>query len=330
MKLGACSTALMKFGFKDGLAHLASLGVSAIEIVCAGFQTNLAYGDPAELLQNGEARRAWQEAIAEHNLEVSALAIHGQPLSPNKTTAARYDEEFRTACAFAEAIGVDRLVLLAGIPEGAEGDRAPCWVTSAFPPFNRTILDWQWEKRVIPYWREHASIAEAHGCRLCFEMHPCDVVYNPASLMRLRDEIGPVVGANFDPSHLFWQGIDTLEALRWLGPAVYYVHAKDTQLQPASRVNGVLDAKPFDRIGERAWTFRTVGFGHGATYWRDFLSTLRVIGYDDVVSVEHEDEYLDLEEGLEKGVAFLKPMLLDAPRGPQWWDYAGVEQEAAL
>ena len=224
--------------------------------------------------------------------------------------AARYDRELRAACRLAESIGVTRLTLLAGIPEGAPGDVTPCWIASAFPPGNRDVLEWQWERRVLPYWRERARIASEHGCRLCFEMHPNDVLHNAGAFLRLHDALGPVAGLNFDPSHLFWQGIDTLDALRSLGVHVYHVHAKDTALNARRvRLDGVLDNRPFEDLAARSWSFRTVGFGHGDLYWRSFVSVLREIGYDDVVSIEHEDLYLSPRDGLAKAVAFLRPLL---------------------
>jgi sugar phosphate isomerase/epimerase len=324
MKVGALSTAVMKYSFEDGLRRFHELHLQTIEIGCAGFH-NVQFGDPDKLVADKGELSRWLDAFARYELEISALSIHGQPLSPNKEISQEYSRQFKQACKLAEAAGVKNLTLLAGLPEGAPGDSSPCWVTGAFPPYNRDIYRWQWEERVIPYWREHAKIAEDHGCRLCFEMHPSDVVYNPASLLKLRGEIGQVIGCNFDPSHLFWQGIDPLEALHALGEAIYHVHAKDTRMQIRNvRVNGVLDPTPFSEIQRRAWTFRTVGYGHDAMFWRDFVSTLRLIGYDDVLSIEHEDEYMDADEGLQKAVEFLRPIVLEQPAGPQWWDYAGL------
>lgn len=325
MKIGAVSTAVMQFEFEEGLEFLSRMGLEAIEVACAGFQTNHKYGDPAALLADPSERARWLDAFQRHGLKISALSIHGQPLSPDREIAADYAREFRRACEFAEAIGVTRLTLLAGLPEGAPGDSSPCWVTNAFPPYNLDIYRWQWEERLIPYWQEHGAIAESHGCRLCFEMHPSDMVYNPSALLKLRAAVGEVVGSNFDPSHLFWQGIDPIEAIRYMGDAIYHVHAKDTRVNMEKvRVDGVLDSTPFSRIDDRAWTFRTVGWGHDERFWRDFMSALRLIGYDDVLSIEHEDEYMDLQEGLEKAFAFLKPIVLEKPAGPQWWDYADL------
>jgi sugar phosphate isomerase/epimerase len=324
MKLGVVSSALVALELGDALDRVKELGLDAIEIACAGWQTNLRHGDPKVLAHDAEARKRWLDEFERRGIEISALSIHGRPLSPDPEDARDYDRQFRHACALAEAIGVDRLTLLAGLPEGAEGDRSPLWVVNAFPWDQYDVLQWQWEQRVIPYWTEHGRIAEAHGCRLCFEMHPNDVVYNPSSLRRLRDAVGPVIGANFDPSHLFWQGIDPLKALRALQDCIYHVHAKDTAVNPhVVDVDGLFDAKPFGEIAERAWSFRTVGYAHDELWWRTFVSTLREIGYDDVLSIEHEDEYMDLDEGVEKGVEFLKPLLLRKPLGAKWYELAG-------
>ncbi len=228
-------------------------------------------------------------------------------------------------CRLAERVGVSRLTLLAGLPEGARGDRTPTWVTTPFPPWNLEALEWQWEQRVVPYWREKAAIAEHHGCRLCFEMSPSDVVFNPQSLLRLRDGVGENVGCNFDPSHLFWQQIDPLEAIRALGPLIWHVHAKDTRIHEAqTRLNGVLDASPYSEAGRRSWLFRTVGYGHDELFWRDFMSELRLAGYDDVVSVEHEDDLINADEGLAKAIALLRGVLIERDPGQRWWDTMGV------
>jgi sugar phosphate isomerase/epimerase len=310
MKLGVVSSALTGCDFEGGLDRLQALGLDAIEIGCGGYHSDRRFGDPARLLEHAGALDRWTDAIARRGLEISALALHGAPLSPDRAVAERYHEEFRDACRLAERIGVGRITLLAGIPEGAPGDVTPCWIASAFPPGNRDVLEWQWERRVLPYWREHARIASDHGCRLCFEMHPNDVVHNPRTFLRLRDAVGPTAGLNFDPSHLFWQRIDTLEALRSVAAHVYHVHAKDTAFNACEvGLNGVLDNGPFEALAARSWSFRTVGYGHDELYWRTFVSVLREVGYDDVVSIEHEDLYLRPSDGLTKAVEFLRPLL---------------------
>jgi sugar phosphate isomerase/epimerase len=317
MKLGAVSTAVADVTLEVGLARLQSLGLETIEIFCAGYAR---WVDPEPLLANHELMKRWRSRFEDHELEISSLAVHGQPLSPDPAIAAAYKHEFEQACRFAEALGISRLNLLAGLPEGAAGDNTPCWITQPYPPANLDAYSWQWEQRVIPYWTEQAGVAERHGCRLCFEMHPGDVVYNPPTLLRLRQAVGSVVGANFDPSHLFFQGIDICEAVRMLGSAVYHVHAKDTRIQArAVRVTGTLDPTPYTERAERSWMYCTVGYGHGEEFWREFIATLRLIGYDDVISIEHEDESMTLEEGLTKAVRFLRPLIPREPAGAPFW-----------
>jgi sugar phosphate isomerase/epimerase len=318
MRLGVVSYALVGLELGDALDRVEAMGLDAIELACAGWFTDLRHGDPALLAHDAAARARWQDEFARRGIEISALALHGQPLSPDPAVARAYVMQLRDACALAEQLGVTRLTLLAGLPEGAEGDRTPVWAMNAYPSDQQALLDWQWERRVIPYWNEQAKVAEAHGCRLCFEMHPMEVVYNPASLRRLRDALGPVVGCNFDPSHLWWQGIDPLDALRSLADCVYHVHAKDTAVnEHVVRRDGLFATTPFDRIAQRPWSFRTVGYGHDALFWRRFVSALHEIGYDDVLSIEHEDEYMDLLDGLAKGVRFLDPLVRSELQPPR-------------
>lgn len=328
MKLGVITTGLVQHEFERGLDLAHELGFSTIELGCAGFHSKR-YCDPQALLADAGALDRWRAAIDERSFEISALAVHGAPLSPDPEQAARYEREFRDACALAERLGVTRLTLLAGIPEGAPGDRTPTWIVTPFPPWNLEALAWQWEERLIPYWRTQAQVAEDHGCRLCFEMSPADMVFNPETLLRLRAEVGAVVGCNLDPSHLFWQQIDPLEAIRALGELIWHVHAKDTRTQDHEvRLNGVLDPTPHGDVGRRSWLFRTVGYGHPESFWRDFVSTLREAGYDDVLSIEHEDGLVHPDEGLAKAAGLLGTILLERPVGLQWWEFMGTDQAA--
>jgi sugar phosphate isomerase/epimerase len=153
-------------------------------------------------------------------------------------------------------------------------------------------------------------------------MHPGFVVYNPGTLLRLREACGDAIGANLDPSHLFWQGIDVLAAIGVLGRAgaIFHVHAKDTGIyQPVASVDGVLDTRPLGDVAARAWVFRTVGWGHDALFWREFVTSLRRAGYDDVLSIEHEDAYLSIDEGLRQAVALLQSVLPSDPPPTPWW-----------
>src|ERR1700733_2986684 len=172
MRLGVVSSALVGLELPEALNRVQAIGLSAVGIACAGWQSKLRHGDPAVLAHDAQARKRWQEEFSSRGLEISALAIHGQPLSPDREVAETYRRQFRDACLLAQQIGVSRLTLLGVLPEGADGDISPLWVVNAFPFDQAEVLEWQWEQRVIPYWTEQGALAEDHGCRLCFEMHP--------------------------------------------------------------------------------------------------------------------------------------------------------------
>ena len=330
MKLGVISQNLEPFAFEDGLRYARDKGFQAVEVGACGLWGR-GYCDTERLLADpGEIQR-WLDTFARHDLEISALGGHGAPLLPDKQTAATYSREFRQTCELMERAGIKRITLLAGLPEGAEGDTAPNWVTFAEWPFLRDTLDWQWEQRLLPYWREHGKIAADHGVTLCFEMHGGDMIHNPVTLKRLHEEIGPVVACNFDISHLWYQGIDPVDALYYLGPLVQHVHAKDILInRHNARVRGMMDSTSTEQSAERSWTYTLAGWGHDEATWREFVTTLRLTGYDHVISLEMESEYFEVEEGLDKSVAFLKPLILEKPPGAKWWEIAGMERSGGL
>jgi sugar phosphate isomerase/epimerase len=220
----------------------------------------------------------------------------------------------------ARKLGVEVVINFSGCPGDSEKAHAPNWVTCPWPPDFSNVVKWQWEKKAIPYWRREAKFAKENGIKLAFEMHPGFVVYNTETLLRLRETCGENIGANFDPSHLWWQGMDPVASLRKLGPAVFHMHAKDCRVDPFNAsVNGVLDTKPYGDEIHRSWIFRTVGYGHGEDVWRDIISTLRLIGYDGVLSIEHEDSLMSVGEGLMKAVEFLKGLVIKEKAGAMWW-----------
>ncbi len=318
MHLGAITSGLLDRPFREVAKLLHDLGLTRIEPPAGGFFPKN-HCNAKELLADEAKYAEFQQTLADYDLKVSAYAIHGQPLHPDPKIAAQNDEDLRETCALAEKTGVDRITLLCGIPEARPGDLAPNWIVFPLPPEFQEWHNWQWEERAIPHWKKQAKVAEDHGVRLCFEMVPCDLVFNPEGMLRLRDAVGPTVGCNFDPSHLFWQGIDCIEAIRVLKDCIYHAHAKDTRVDPhVVRINGVNDPKPYDRHLDRSWVFRSVGYGHGEDFWTDYLSMLRTIGYNDVVSIEHEDQLIDPAEGFEYAIKFLQKILIKKSPAVLW------------
>ncbi|OGR24209.1 MAG: hypothetical protein A2139_10975 [Desulfobacca sp. RBG_16_60_12] len=324
MELGIVSAFLMMFEFEEGLRFAHDLGLRHIEVGACGIAAKK-YCDLDRLLAEKDVLHRWVDTYSRHDLEICALAGHGAPLSPDKKIADEYRRQFRQACELSERIGVKRMTLVAGLPEGADGDKCPVWITQQTDvPFYRDTLDWQWEKRLIPYWKEQGKIAEDHGITLCFEMQVGDMIHNPVKLKRLREEVGAVIACNFDISHMWAQGMDPIAALRYLGNLVKHVHIKDTLIHEHNmKVHGFNDTtSPSSHPELRSWSFALPGWGHDERTWREVIATLRLIGYDGVLSVEMECEYISIKEGLEKSVAFLKPIVLREPTGARWWEVA--------
>jgi sugar phosphate isomerase/epimerase len=322
MKLGVFTVLYGSEPLEAVLDRVVEAGLECVEIGTGNYPGNR-HCRPEELLADTAALRRFSKAITSRNLEISALSCHGNPLHPQAAVARDSHDTFLRTVELAERLGVTRINLFSGCPGDSDNARYPNWVTCAWPTDYGELLEWQWREKVLPYWREQAAFAAAHHIRLGFEMHPGFVVYNPATLLRLRDECGESVGANLDPSHLFWQGIDLEVAIAELGRAgaIFHTHAKDTSINPRNAaLNGVLDTVPMAEVGRRSWIFRTVGYGHGELEWRRILTALRLAGYDDVLSIEHEDALLSVDEGFRKGVAFLRSVMPTEPAlSEAWW-----------
>ncbi|MGD8779637.1 MAG: sugar phosphate isomerase/epimerase [Ignavibacteria bacterium] len=319
MKLGVLTVLFQDRPLDAALDQIAKMGIEAVEIGTGGYPGN-AHCNPGELLKDKKLIKEYHKNIIDRGLMVSAFSCHGNPLSPDKEFAAESDKAFRDTVRLAAEMEVGVVNLFSGCPGDSEEAKYPNWVTCAWPPEFLKILDWQWEEKVIPYWKEAGAFAEKAGVKLAFEMHPGFAVYNTETLLRLRDAVGPVIGANYDPSHLVWQGIDPVASIHALEGAIHHFHAKDTFIDKRNvAINGVLDTKPYSKMAQRSWTFRTVGYGHDQFTWRSIISALRLVGYDYVVSIEHEDAMASIDEGLSSAVSFLKDVLLKEKPADMWW-----------
>lgn len=320
MNLSVMNPVLNGKTLEEALQYLSSLGVDSMEIGAGGYPGDC-HLKPQELIENPAKAEEMKALFKKYNMEISCVSCHGNPLHPQKDIADNFHNQFKNAILAAELLGVETIVGFAGCPGDSENSKYPNWVTCPWPEDFLAILEWQWEEKVIPYWKEMAKFAAEHGIKkIAFEMHPGFVVYNPETCLKLRAAVGDIIGANFDPSHLFWQGIDPCAAIKALKGAIYHFHAKDTKIDTRNcDVNGVLDTKHYGDILERSWVFRTVGYGHGKEVWNDIISTLKAVGYDGAISIEHEDGLMSPNEGLEKAIAFLKEVIIYQNAGDMWW-----------
>ena len=311
MKLGFVSDSLGGMQFSDLLDVASRLEVSGVEINTGGWST-APHFDLEAMKSSAGARAAFRKAFDDRELDIISLNANGNPLHPTDTGQSQC---LKDTIRIAGDMGVATLCAMSGLPAGSPDDSTPNWIVSSWPPETQTILDYQWNEVLLPFWNEIAALAKEHGVtRIALELHGNQCVYNVPSLKKLREAIGPVIGANLDPSHLFWMGADPLVAATALGEAVYHVHAKDTLLNTrVQATTSLLENGNLVDIPNRSWSYVTLGFGHGEEWWRQFCYHLTMAGYDGWLSIEHEDVLLNSVEGLEKSISLLRSVMPAKP-----------------
>jgi sugar phosphate isomerase/epimerase len=316
MKIGLITDSVGHLPFESALDLAKEHGLSSVE-VATGNWSEAPHADLPTLVSSADARADFAEKISSRGLALSALCANGNQLHP--VEGAQHDKVVRDTIELASYLGVPTVVLMSGLP-GARGDSTPNWITTSWPPETLKVLDYQWNEVAIPYWKELAALARDKGVRLAIEACGSQLVYSVSSMFRLLDAVGDdVVGANLDPSHLMWMGADIPTVIRALGPAIYHVHAKDIRVnRPQANRDGLLDTVPIERAGDRAWNYVTLGLGQsgGATFWADFVYTLRSVGYDGTLNIEHEDTLVNSVEGVGRAADLLKQIVLVEP--PDW------------
>jgi sugar phosphate isomerase/epimerase len=318
MKVGVFTPLLSQFPLDKVFEKLKKLNIDMVELGTGNYP-----GDPhckLSMLDNENELNEFKKKLGDNGFSISALSCHGNPLHPDAAIAKAYQETSKKTVRLAEKLGVPVVIDFSGCPGDSDNAKYPNWVTCPWPPEYLDVLAWQWEKKTIPYWTEHAKFAKDHGVKIAIEMHPGFVVYSPETMLKLRSICGDSIGCNYDPSHMFWQAIDPIAAIRVLGDSIFHVHAKDTQIyEPNLPRTGVLDTKKYTDERNRAWIFRTVGYGHAFGWWKEFISTLRMFGYDYVLSIEHEDTLMSPDEGLTKGAEFLNQIMIREQPAAAWW-----------
>lgn len=204
----------------------------------------------------------------------------------------------------------------------SEEAKQPNWPVVAWPTEYADIYNWQWENKLIPYWQDIAEVAKEANVKIGLELHGGFLVHSPYTLLKLREATNEFIGANLDPSHMWWQGIDPVAAIKILGKenAIHHFHAKDTYLdQDNINMYGLLDMQPYGDVKTRSWTFRSVGCGHDMTEWTQMMSALRTYNYDYIVSIEHEDPLMSIEEGFQTAVRNLKQVIIKETPTDMWW-----------
>ena len=321
MKLGAYTACLHDKSLDEALSILSGLGLTSVEVNTGGF-----IGTPHcpvdELLDSEEARRDYLAVFDSHGIELTALNCNGNPLHPDEEVRSKHAEDVRRSIRLAALLGVKTVITMSGLPGSEPGTTRPSWNVIPWDSAYKESLDYQWDEVAVPYWKEIQQLAAKNDVNVAIEMHPHNLVFNPATLKRLVEFTTPEggrthVGAEMDPSHLFWQWIDPVAAIEDLGDLVFFAAAKDTLIHDTAAVNGVLDDR-FEWIPAEenpvglgghytvtrwpavpGWSFVAVGRGHDVEFWTRFLMALQKANPDLHVNIEHEDASFGQIEGIE-------------------------------
>ncbi len=321
MKLGVFTVLFSDMKLDDMLDYVQKVGVQAVEIGTGGNPGN-AHCNLDKLLEDEEYRKEYLDKIHSRGLMISAFSCHDNPISPNKEHAKKSHDTLVKTIMLAEMLQVPVVNTFSGIPGSHENSKYPNWPVTPWPTVYEDILKWQWEEELIPYWKQMGQFAKDHGVKIGIELHAGFLIHTPYTMLKLREETDEAIGANLDPSHLWWQGIDPVAAIKILGKekAIHHFHAKDTYIdQDNVNMYGLTDMQPYHAIQSRAWSFRTVGYGHSIQEWSNIVSALRTYGYDYVISIEHEDPIMSMEEGFSQAVRNLKRVNIEEPPPEIWW-----------
>jgi sugar phosphate isomerase/epimerase len=321
MNLGLVIDPRLDRSWEDALELAVRNGVTHVE-PCGGGHVPKAYVDPLLLARDDDALAAFRESIASRGLQIAALGCYGNPIHPDADRAEAAHRDFAAMCEVAAKLEVDRVTVISGVPAGGPRDHAPNWIIPSIYADLEDAYRWQWEERLVPYWRRACKIAAAHAVKICMEPIGGFMVYNGQTFLRLREACGETLCANVDPSHVWWMGIDPLVFVEQLQGAIGYAHAKDVSIDPrrAPR-DGLAPACRYDAWDERTWIYRAIGFGHPEPFWKDYFTALRRGGYDDVVSVEIEESFMSTDEALQKSVEMVRRALpLDPIPTGNWFD----------
>ncbi|WP_396612209.1 sugar phosphate isomerase/epimerase family protein [Haloferax sp. S1W] len=320
MYIGVLTVPLGNESLDDVLDYLSGIGVEGVELGVGGWPGQ-DHVDRTAVLGDEDAQADLLAAVEDRGMQISALATHNNPLHPDEETAAEADTELREAIELAAALDVNTVTCFSGLPAGGPNDEVPNWITAPWPTEHADAHEYQWDV-AIDYWSDLAEYADDYGVDMAIEMHPNMLVYEPTGMLKLREATNERIGANFDPSHLYWQDISITDAIRFLGEhdAIHHFHAKDTKVyESESRIKGVLDTTSYADTANRSWLFRSIGYGHGEEHWKDVVSTLRMVGYEGALSIEHEDALTSSREGLEKAVDVLGRAVFETQPGEAYW-----------
>ncbi|HHN4449471.1 sugar phosphate isomerase/epimerase [Klebsiella michiganensis] len=311
MKLALCTDVLAGLAFPEMLDRVKQYGIEGVEMTAGGWSP-CPHVKTEELLASPAALAAFRGEMEKRGMEIVALNCSGNPLAPGALGEKHTASSYRTV-ELAAKLGVKKIVMMSGLPGGGPDDKIPNWITStvSWPDYMPGVIDYQWNEVAIPWWQAFTRHAAEHGIeQIALEEFPSQLVYNPSTLLRLREAVGDIIGMNLDPSHLIAMGADPIAAARKLEGVIYHVHGKDARIERGlADVDGLLEYQPVTQTKTRTWNYVAVGCGQDLKWWKEFFSVLRMTGYNGYVSLEMEDLTMSVEAGLRTSIDALNATL---------------------
>lgn len=311
MKLALCTDVLAGLAFPEMLDRAKHYGIEGVEMTAGGWSP-CPHVKTEELLASPAALAAFRGELEKRGMEIVALNCSGNPLAPGALGEKHTASSYRTV-ELAAKLGVKKIVMMSGLPGGGPDDKIPNWITStvSWPDYMPGVIDYQWNEVAIPWWQAFTRHAAEHGIeQIALEEFPSQLVYNPSTLLRLREAVGDIIGMNLDPSHLIAMGADPIAAARKLEGVIYHVHGKDARIERGlADVDGLLEYQPVTQTKNRTWNYVAVGCGQDLKWWKEFFSVLRMTGYNGYVSLEMEDLTMSVEAGLRTSIDALNATL---------------------
>jgi sugar phosphate isomerase/epimerase len=318
MKLGVYNAILHDRSLPEALKVIADLGLTGIELNSGGFLPALHIPTFNDILESDPARDDFLAVFEGTGVSIAGLNCNGNPLHPNRVIGDQHAEDIRRSIRLAHRLGQHRVVTMSGLPGGEPGATVPNWIVNAWNSAALDVLDYQWEI-AAGFWTGIDGLARDLNVKVALELHPQNLVFNPADVYRLVELTGAThIGVELDASHLFWQQMDPVAVINELGPLVFQAAAKDVRInRDTAAIYGVLDNR-FRRLSpdenrtnlggdewvnewpkDSAWDFVALGRGHDVAYWTEFLKALHRVDPEMLVNIEHEDVELGRIEGLE-------------------------------
>ncbi|MDR0541762.1 MAG: sugar phosphate isomerase/epimerase [Dysgonamonadaceae bacterium] len=313
MKVGFCIANCSGKPIEEVCRMVSEHGYESIEIPVYKDNGQI---DADRLLLPGEALK-FRKMLESHGLALSVLSNHPESL----LVLGPYGVDTDSICPGTKeekiAYGTKQLIQSAQLANALE---VPVVVAfSGIENFGH-INDWPYpggwadeEKRFVENYLPIFDKFQEYGVKIAFEPHPNNIIYDTHTALRCLELSGrhPSYGINFDPANLLMAGINLQTFINELGSRIVAVHAKDCELVEHNMLKGGLMMQgEWGRL-DRSLRFRIPGWG--SIDWKKIITELYMVGFDGSYNYEHEDVTMSVGDGIEKTIAFLKPLMIKAP-----------------